>query len=92
MSRPVGNRNTRTLFLQELGKRVGCDPAKNLMDMATNDEDPGRRLEANKALMPYMYPKLANMEVKLDAEIHQELGIEPEAIEVIAKIISSQKK
>ena len=67
------------------------NPALRLMKTALTDPDLDRAHDANKALMPYFYPKLSNIEVKAEIQAAASIGIEPEAIKTIETILSRKK-
>lgn len=81
-----GSPNNATLYLRELSRRMGADPAKILMDTILKSDNEDKILDAAKTMMPYCYPKLSNVEVQMEAEVHHEIGIEPEAIKIIENI------
>ena len=91
MARPVGSIGNRSKTLQTLALEKKYNPALALMKTATTDPDPNRAHDANKALMPYFYPKLSNIEVKAEVAMNTTLGIEPEAVKAIEQIISRSK-
>jgi len=90
MPRVAGAKNNSTLYLRELSRKIGADPAKILMDTILKSDNEDKVLDAAKTMMPYCYPKLSNVEVQMDAEVHHEIGIEPEAIRVLENIRRKQ--
>lgn len=47
----------------------GMTPLDYLLDVMRNGEDPIQRLDAAKAAAPYVHPKLAALEHRVDASV-----------------------
>lgn len=90
MGRPKGSISKRSATLLAFLRAEGKDPANVLLrGMASKDE--AVAVDCAKTLMPYCYPRLNSIDINLEGEINLELGLEPEALDVIAKIISRRK-
>lgn len=92
MPRPKGSKNAKTLLIQELGYRAGYDPAVRLIKRAMDPKQPEEvRHDCDKTLMRYFHPMRNSIDMSIEGSVTVELGIEPEAIDVIGKIINSRK-
>lgn len=92
MPREKGSRNFRTQLVREIGRSLGYDPAKSIINRALNPDTPiEMKHDCDKALLPFFHPKLANVEVKAEIESSVTLGIEPEAEKMVEKIICRHK-
>lgn len=47
----------------------GLTPLDYLLDVMRNGEDPFQRMDAAKAAAPYVHPRLASLEAKVDASV-----------------------
>jgi hypothetical protein len=91
MGRPKGAIGNRSKTLLTLALEKNYNPALRLMKTALTDPDPDRAHDADKALMPYFYPKLSNIEFKGVVDVAAIVGIEPEAVKTIETILSRKK-
>lgn len=64
--RPKGAKGKLDLTLRKRLANEGCDPADVLKELLRHDDDK-IQLEAAKALMPYVHPRLSTSDVNLSA-------------------------
>lgn len=103
IARPKGSVAKRNITLAAFLHIEGCNPAKILADVTKTPplEDATLqeilafkelRFRAAQVLMPYVWPKLSNVEVSGRIETSSVLGVEPEAIKACEQIIKRLAK
>ena len=74
--RPKGSKGKRTIALEERLRELGGDPFAVLVDICSGGEDERIRVDAAKALLPYLYPRLASQDLNVTGETLQNVILE----------------
>lgn len=82
----MAGRKTARFAAKETMQRLAYDPLEEMIRMAQATDNPAVKMEVAQSLMPYMHPKLSNVEVQgeMDTTVHQ-----PNARDMMERILAN---
>ncbi len=82
----MAGRKTARFAAKETMQKLAYDPLEEMIRLAQESTNPAVRMEVAQALMPYLHPKLSNVEVQgeMDTTVHQ-----PNSRDMLEKIMAN---